>query len=449
MVNHRYCKQLRAGLQWKAILILAFIVVSVTVVGGWFYFNAARRAIRSDAQVLASHLSEALGLSARRALADGDRSIARKLVREFIQNRGVRFAALVGADGQVLGQAQRDAGTFSGMVNLPVTVSDTRQAGDDILAIARPVVLRDVPGQKNRLVGAVRLVVDTSGTTATVARIQHRMSTIGVTVVLCTLPLSYLLIWRTMVKPIRRLAGVARRLGRGEFDARSDIVGNDEIGELANAFDMMAGDVSAMRDELVATNESLEHTVADRTRELRDSLARLKTMADTDHLTGLANRRCFAALLERYFSEACRYGFDLTCCMCDLDHYKQLNDTLGHQVGDKLLLAAADVIRATLRSSDIAARYGGDEFVLLLPHTSVARGLAVAQRIRRELISPEFSSEGAGCVVTMSIGISSISADHPANADTLVAMADRALYLAKDLGKDQIVTFDRVRETAA
>jgi len=174
----------------------------------------------------------------------------------------------------------------------------------------------------------------------------------------------------------------------------------------------------------------------------------MKTMAETDHLTGLANRRRFGELLDRYFSEASRYGFDLTCCMCDLDHYKELNDTLGHQCGDEVLVISADVIREALRSSDIAARYGGDEFVLLLPHTSVDRGMSVAQRIRREMITAANIS-GHVRPVTMSIGIASIGANGADSADALVAMADRALYEAKARGKDQIVQFDVADRKAA
>jgi two-component system, cell cycle response regulator len=94
--------------------------------------------------------------------------------------------------------------------------------------------------------------------------------------------------------------------------------------------------------------------------QLEESLAMLRTAAATDHLTGLFNRRAFAELLDRSYAEALRYDFDLSCVMCDLDHYKNLNDTLGHQGGDRILVSAADVIRDNLRSSDTAARYGGD-----------------------------------------------------------------------------------------
>ncbi len=178
--------------------------------------------------------------------------------------------------------------------------------------------------------------------------------------------------------------------------------------------------------------------------ELEQSLQKLQTMASTDHLTGLSNRRTFAEILQRCYNEAVRYKFDLTCLMCDLDHFKAMNDTLGHQVGDRVLMATSDVIRSNLRSSDYAARYGGDEFVILLPHTSVDKAMKIGDRICRQIVSATGQRTQIGTGVTLSIGISSLEMDQPASADTMVSMADRALYVAKDRGKNCIVAFSEI-----
>ena len=182
--------------------------------------------------------------------------------------------------------------------------------------------------------------------------------------------------------------------------------------------------------------------------QLKEALEQQKKMAVTDHTTGLANRRHFAELLTSCYDEATRYGFDLTCCMCDLDHYKQINDTLGHQVGDEVLVIAADVIRSSLRSSDVAARYGGDEFVLLLPHTSVDRGQAVAERILRQLGLQTTNHRLLNSPVTLSIGIASISADHPPTAEAMLLMADKALYAAKAKREDHIILHSQLGRKA-
>ena len=192
---------------------------------------------------------------------------------------------------------------------------------------------------------------------------------------------------------------------------------------------------------LQAQLELMLEQLRDKNAQLEDSLSKLRTMAATDHLTGLANRRRFSEELQRQFSEAIRYGQDLSCCMCDLDHYKQLNDTLGHQLGDEVLVVTAEVIRATLRLSDIAARYGGDEFVLLLPNTSLEEALAVGWRLREDLAARLAQSTTPVRLVTLSMGVAALHAHQPANADVLVSMADRALYAAKAAGKDRITLY--------
>jgi two-component system, cell cycle response regulator len=183
--------------------------------------------------------------------------------------------------------------------------------------------------------------------------------------------------------------------------------------------------------------------------QLKDSLQKLQQMAATDPLTGLYNRRHFGEVLERCFAEAVRYNQDLACIMCDLDGYKRLNDTLGHQFGDKVLQITAKVISWNLRVMDVAARYGGDEFVILLPHASAELATTVGERIHTQftmhmktLIPPELP-------LTISMGIASVQHNRPTNSDLLVALADEALYDAKHRGKNQMVVSEKVRSGPA
>jgi diguanylate cyclase (GGDEF)-like protein len=166
-------------------------------------------------------------------------------------------------------------------------------------------------------------------------------------------------------------------------------------------------------------------------------LGQVERAAATDPLTGLYNRRHFAKVLEQMFAEASRHDHDLSCVMLDLDKYKQLNDTFGHQIGDQLLVLAGKTITACLRRMDIAARYGGDEFVLLFPHSNAYDASLAIERIR-----DEFRAASAALLntagVNMSVGIAAMRQHEPANADQLVALADAALYRAKDAGRDRI-----------
>jgi two-component system cell cycle response regulator len=173
--------------------------------------------------------------------------------------------------------------------------------------------------------------------------------------------------------------------------------------------------------------------------QLEASLKRVEEVAATDPLTGLYNRRHFGKVSEQLWAEAQRYDHDLACVMIDLDGYKQLNDRYGHQIGDQVLVVAGKVITANLRRMDVAARYGGDEFIVMLPHASADEAAGVASRIRDEYRTAVASLLRRNDPATMSIGIGSKRGDDPSGADPLVAAADAALYRAKEAGRNRIV----------
>jgi two-component system cell cycle response regulator len=177
-------------------------------------------------------------------------------------------------------------------------------------------------------------------------------------------------------------------------------------------------------------------------RQLEEKNAQLEQMAATDALTGVYNRRHFSRVLDQLFSEATRYDKDLACAMIDLDGYKQLNDSLGHQLGDQLLVMAGKVISANMRRMDIAARYGGDEFVLLLPHATCEDAKLAASRINEEFGQASASLLRRAEGVTMSIGVASLKQNGAANAEQLVALADAALYKSKQHGRNRITVAD-------
>lgn len=203
--------------------------------------------------------------------------------------------------------------------------------------------------------------------------------------------------------------------------------------------------VARMRREMESLRGELEaalREVQNKNVQLESSLKLLEEMAATDPLTGLYNRRHFSKVIEQLFAEANRYGQDLTCVMIDLDGYKQLNDKFGHQVGDKLLQVAGKAISANMRQMDVAARYGGDEFVLLLPHATADDAVEVADRIRQDFAQASKQVLQRDTGVTMSIGIGSVGETRPAHADQLVAAADGALYQAKEQGRNRITKAD-------
>ena len=176
----------------------------------------------------------------------------------------------------------------------------------------------------------------------------------------------------------------------------------------------------------------------DRTLKLSAQKEHYRALAQTDGLTGLPNFRSFHARLEEEVARAHRYGHPLACAMVDLDGLKQINDRLGHAAGNRAILAMADAVREELRDTDFAARYGGDEFVVLLPQTSENQGAQFAERLRKRLLQV---SEDAGLPVRGSIGVAAVAPeelDSPDAAEDLLRRADEALYRAKRSGRDRV-----------
>jgi diguanylate cyclase (GGDEF)-like protein len=164
-------------------------------------------------------------------------------------------------------------------------------------------------------------------------------------------------------------------------------------------------------------------------------LARAERRAATDVLTGLPNRRHAEELIERLLVAARRNGRPLAVVLFDLDHFKQINDRFGHAFGDEALRATADTTRGLLRGSDHLARFGGEEFLLLLPDTPGADAALVAEKLRSRIAALDLVALDGG--MTASFGVA-IYPDHGIGADELVKAADTALYRAKEIGRNRV-----------
>jgi diguanylate cyclase (GGDEF)-like protein len=173
------------------------------------------------------------------------------------------------------------------------------------------------------------------------------------------------------------------------------------------------------------------------------NLERLKHQGLTDTLTAINNRRFFDQRLEEEVELARRKANMLSCLLLDVDYFKQVNDTYGHQIGDQVLMGVAALIRAQMRTTDVLSRYGGEEFSALLAHTPESEALDVAERIRASIEQHEFTdSDGKRFNITISIGLATLNGKQQdarsVSGQVLVGQADRALYRAKAEGRNQV-----------
>jgi len=169
------------------------------------------------------------------------------------------------------------------------------------------------------------------------------------------------------------------------------------------------------------------------------ALQRMEALSVTDELTRLSNSRYLNQVLRRETKRSVRNGSPLSLLFLDLDSFKQVNDQHGHLAGSKVLMEAAAVIRGCARETDVVARFGGDEFTLLLPDTNTEGAVQVAERIRDRLRASRFlASDGLSVRQTVSIGVATLDADTPRTAEELMKAADMAMYRVKAAGKDGI-----------
>lgn len=191
----------------------------------------------------------------------------------------------------------------------------------------------------------------------------------------------------------------------------------------------------ALHSEMLEINASLQHEI-----ERRESLeVELQRQATTDPLTGLYNRRQYELLFHRERERSRRLGTQLSLCVLDLDHFKQINDTHGHDVGDEVLRHVAALFGQALRQTDIIGRFGGEEFILLLPETSLAQAANLVDRLRQCLEQAPVETEGELIHVTATFGLTEVRGED-ANIEDVVKRADRALYHGKQSGRNRVVT---------
>jgi len=165
----------------------------------------------------------------------------------------------------------------------------------------------------------------------------------------------------------------------------------------------------------------------------------LETMASTDSLTRIYNRRVFREWCEREFALSLRTGIPFSLVIMDLDHFKRINDRYGHRGGDEVLLAVVQIMQGSIRSIDTLGRWGGEEFVALLPGTGMEEALIVAQRVRRNVEGLALEIDQASVSVTVSLGLASLR-DGEDTIDAMFLRADQALYQAKESGRNQVLT---------
>lgn len=321
-----------------------------------------------------------------------------------------------------------------GYVSLTVTTGQVFSAGDKGLANDLPRRF-DIPPPA-RPVGVIGNLEIFENPAAFYRELIYTLGVAslgyGVLTLLICILIAYLL-KRDLERPLRQVAQFASELTPNRLTiplelARSPGHGRDEI-------DLVVEGFSVLQSGINSHIANLDEQVAQRTAELEAALASIHRLSTIDPLTGCFNRRLFNERIQQELDRAVRYQRSLAVIFCDIDHFKQINDTCGHLLGDQVLQETAECFRRELRGHiDWVARYGGEEFVIVLPETSLSAAVATAERLRLAL-PPSMVTLVPTLTVTASFGVTQHVPGE--TVQELLQRADKLLYAAKAAGRNQ------------
>lgn len=440
------------GLQFRTTVLLTLVVLAATGLTGATYLRISSRLALNQTKKHARDIARALAAGAAGAVERGDREALLAIAAGTVPGSELCYLLFTDVTGEILASQQQGTGNITHLMledSRRVSVEpidrpmlsfhgETGPRIDVVYPVLTPRACDYLDhGASPPTVGYVRLGLSLEASKLRLAALVRSAVGLAIGITLLMVPVGYELV-RNVVGPLNKIGDAARTLAKGRLDTRVKTKRRDEIGQLTMTFNMMADELASSHNKLVELNAELEDRVTKRTMALEEANSRLREMAARDALTGLYNRRHFNDLLGQLFAESTRYHSDLTLMMLDLDNFKRVNDTLGHQTGDKLLRMTADVLLQCIRESDVAVRYGGDEFIVLWPQTSPEEARASAERILTRFRSELIKEIPEASIASLSIGVASRRSDEPSEPMHLVQLADEALYLAKAGGKNRI-----------
>ncbi|WP_102785347.1 diguanylate cyclase [Thalassospira sp. GB04J01] len=285
---------------------------------------------------------------------------------------------------------------------------------------------------KNMDIGLVAKINE-SEVTAIIDEANKYLVMLGIALVLIAVVVG-VLIASLIAKPVEQLRKATQKLASGDFDVQPVEAGWREAKDLAASFTDMAESIHDLQ-------ENLQHKVEERTRDLDEANQRLTEISVRDPLTGVHNRRYVMERLEQEASRARRYNGQLAVAILDIDHFKQVNDTLGHATGDEVLIGLAFCVEHTLRTSDLFGRIGGEEFCIVIPEADKEGTMLLIERIRSAIEALPFNFDGKQLKVTCSFGVVFL-AEEIDSTMLLMECADKALYHAKETGRNKIVVYN-------
>lgn len=426
----------RNSLAGKFVTLTVVVVFILMVINAYINYRAQEDAIINNLKTQNTMLGNFMASIAPEVLLSYDFDALNEYMKEISAGEDVVYAAVFSTDGAALTTyLQRHNPMIANLLAKHSEV-DVRVITEALQSSPRIIHQRFPILFENKMLG--HFVIGTS--TRRVEELTRRKllgALLLSTLFTVLLGLGVYLVFRlNTMRPILQMVQGAHRIATGNLDKEVEVTTQDELGRLAMTFNQMMqqiklsnGEKDALLGQLTDLNQSLEARVDQRTRELESASQKLEKLAMHDSLTNLPNRFCILQSLNSSIPDARRNGTLFSVIMMDLDRFKDINDTLGHDCGDQLLIEVGKRLQTVLRPTDIIGRLGGDEFAILLRDTGEAGACNVARKILSGL-EPSFYLADMAFSIGASLGIACYP-QHGATDSALLKAADVAMYHAK------------------
>lgn len=415
------------GIRQKMIFVLLGVLIIALSTTSWLTYRQQEQEIIQETQHRTQDIARFVSQSLAFSVIGYDYHTMQNLLDELIKSTDISYAQVTNVRGNEMAQA----GTAS---------IDARSS-----SIERDIFLDESP------IGRLRISIDHSKMIQRLNTQKFTIITGEISIIILIVVGQFFALSKIIIKP---LSIVTEALTQG-IDENGAISKNisldskDEFGILARQFNEMRSHINdinlRMHSKIEATDSQLKHNydlLQKQSKDLQQLNEDLQRLSVTDTLTGIFNRRHFDATMETDLALSYRHGEIASIIVIDIDHFKKINDTYGHAVGDQVLVHIAKLLTVNLRKTDTVCRIGGEEFVAICRRANIEDALVVAEKIRQRVEHSPFQHTTGALAVTVSIGIASIPPkEGEVNADEIFWQADAALYHSKNTGRNRVSHF--------
>lgn len=426
-------KSIKFGVRQKVLLLLMTVLLTTLTLSGWLAIQEEKENTLNEIKHRGIEISRFVAKSMAYSVVGYDYHTIDLLLNEIVSSKEIDYAKVVNQKGKIMSEVRESEN------------SDT----STLMYFENDIVLKD------SVIGKLTLGLNTA---ITFTKLESQWYTVikrEAFIILLIAIGEFIALSLIIIRPVSTITNsLNERVEEdGQIIGKIPITSNDEFGVLAAQFNLLSENLNSVNSKLksradVADKQLLETNkiLQEQSKELSDINKELHEISITDSLTGLYNRRYFEDTMGKTMEVSKRHGDTNSLIMLDIDYFKRINDTYGHDKGDIVLKEVASILSQNFRKSDVLCRIGGEEFAAICSHSNKRDTLLVAEKIRTLIEQHEFSLDDDTVSITISIGVATITPENVStHLNNLFRFADAALYESKAIGRNKTTHHDDVK----